>query len=99
MINRRDLGIYLLNAAKGRFCSVTFTKKDGTLRTLTVQPRAVKTHLAENPSPAHKAAAEALRRNHPELLPVWDVHARAIKSVNLDTIKRIRVNGLDLRVL
>lgn len=97
-ISRRNLSKFLLDNAKGRFCSITFTKKDGTVRTLTVQPHAVKTHLAENPSPVHRQAAEARKKNHPHLLPVYDVQDKRIKSINLDTVSRIRVDGISLQV-
>jgi hypothetical protein len=97
-IARRNLSKFLLDRAKGRFCSITFTKKDGTVRTITVQPHAVKTHLAANPSPSAKQAAETRKVKYPHLLPVYDIHAKTIKSINLDTVSRIKVDGIALHV-
>lgn len=89
----RDIAKSMLERAKGRFCAIEFIKKDGSIRTLTVQPHAVKTHLVENPTASGKQAAETRRKNHPNLFPVYDVHARQIKSVNLDTLCSIKVDG------
>lgn len=87
---RRDL----IAQAGGRFCAVTFRRKDGTLRRMQVQPaalaRRVKGPLASEP--ARRAAATRAAR-HPHLLPVWDVRARAPRSIDLRTVSRIAVDG------
>ena len=61
----------LIASAKGRFCAVTFTKKDGTERTMRVQPAALKFHVAGNAAGdvAQRAVATRAAR-HPHLLPV-----------------------------
>ncbi len=93
ILTRRKVAKALLDTTSGRFISITFIKKDGSERKLTISPSAVKTHLAENPSDSAKQATETRRKNHPNLYPVYDVHAKQIKSVNLDTITKIVIDG------
>lgn len=97
MSTKHAIGKVIFDLAKGRFISITFRKKDGTIRTLTCQPSAVKTHLSPSPSPSHVKAAETRKKNHPNLLPVYDVHSRSIKSINLDTILSVKIDGHELR--
>ena len=94
ILARRNIAKTLLGATAGRFISVTFIKKDGSERTLSIQPHAVKTHLAENPSESAKKATETRKANNPHLFPVYDVQAKCIKSINLDTITRIKMEGM-----
>ncbi|MEM6890897.1 MAG: hypothetical protein AAF636_22585 [Pseudomonadota bacterium] len=84
----------LIESAKGRFVSVVFTKKDGSLREMRVQPAKLKFHLRGDAAPeSAKRAAEKRKARHPHLLPVWDVEASAPRSVNLATVSRIAVDG------
>ncbi|WP_340262310.1 hypothetical protein [Sulfitobacter pontiacus] len=84
----------LIEAAKGRFCAVTFTKKDGTERTMQVQPSTLQHHVkGDSATEAGKQATQTRKARHPHLLAVWDAQARAPRSVNLATISRIAVNG------
>ncbi|SFD67618.1 hypothetical protein [Roseivivax sediminis] len=84
----------LIASAKGRFCAVTFTKKDGTERTMQVQPAALHSRLkGDAATDAGKRAAESRRASHPNLLPVWDAQKRAARSINLATVTRIAVDG------
>lgn len=84
----------LIASAKGRFASVTFTKKDGTVRRMRIQPAKLKFHMkGDAASEVGKRAAETRKANHPNLLPVWDIEAFAARSVNLATISKIAVNG------
>jgi hypothetical protein len=84
----------LIASAKGRFCRVAFTKKDGSARQMTVQPAALKSHVkgAEGCESARRAA-ETRSERHPHLLPVWDVEKQACRTVNLVTVNQIAVNG------
>ncbi|WP_299847709.1 hypothetical protein [uncultured Roseovarius sp.] len=84
----------MIAAAKGRFASVTFTKKDGSERVMRVQPAKLKFHLKDKTASesARKAALTRAKR-HPHLMPVWDAEASEPRSVNLATISRIAVNG------
>ncbi len=84
----------LIAAAAGRFCAVTFTKKDGTERTMQVQPATLQHHVKGDAATEAAQKATATRKErHPHLLPVWDAKAKAPRSVNLATISRIAVNG------
>ncbi|TNF12808.1 MAG: hypothetical protein EP320_11115 [Rhodobacteraceae bacterium] len=88
----------LIASAKGRFASITFTKKDGTRRVMRVQPATLRQHVkgadASDASDAGRRAAEARAQRHPNLLPVWDAEKQAPRSVNLATVSQIKVNGV-----
>ncbi|MGR3662331.1 MAG: hypothetical protein ACU0CA_14295 [Paracoccaceae bacterium] len=84
----------LIASAGGRFCTVTFTKIDGTERTMRIQPAKLKFHVKG--SAASDSARKAVRtrtRRHPNLFPVWDTDKAAPRSVNLATVSRIVVDG------
>jgi hypothetical protein len=84
----------LIESAGGRFASVTFTKKDGTERVMQVQPAAGKFRVVgDAASDSAKQAVATRKENHPNLLPIWDVAAQAFRSINLDTVKRVVVDG------
>jgi hypothetical protein len=84
----------LIASAGGRFCAVTFIRKDGTERRMQVQPAALSRRLkGEAASEAAKRATFARQERHPHLLPVWDVRAGAPRSINLATVSRIAVDG------
>ena len=86
----------LITSAKGQFCSVTFIKKDGTRRVMTIQPAKLKFEVkGESGSEPHRRAAETRATTHPNLFPVWSVDAKGVRSVNLDTVEKIRVGGED----
>ncbi|MFG6543815.1 hypothetical protein ACGYLM_07365 [Sulfitobacter sp. 1A10445] len=85
----------LIASAGGRFCAVTFTKADGTERTMQVQPATLQRHVkGDAATETGKRAVETRKARHPHLLPVWDAKARAPRSVNLATILRIAVDGV-----
>ena len=84
----------LIAAAGGRICAVTFTKKDGSLRTMKVQPASLRFRVkGEDACPAARKAAATRAERHPNLMPVWDIEKGAARSVNLATISRIVVDG------
>ena len=84
----------ILAAAGNRFASVTFIKKDGTVRRMSVHPTALRNHVKGTAaSEAAQAAAHTRAVNNPHLLNVWDAKARAPRSVNLDTVLRIAADG------
>lgn len=93
IVTRRKIVAATIKAASGRFITVDFIKKDGTFRTMNIQPETVKTHLAVNPSISGRKAAESRRKRHPNLLPVWDLSSKHIKSVNIDTVVSVRIDG------
>lgn len=84
----------LIAKAKGRFCRVVFTKKDGTQRRMTVQPAALKFHVkGEDASEAGRKAAASRAERHPHLMPVWDAEKKAPRSINLATVSQIIAHG------
>lgn len=86
----------LIANAKGRFCGVTFIKADGTLRRMNVQPAKLALHVKGDAATEAGQKATATRKaRHPHLFPVWDVRANAPRSINLETVKAIRINGTD----
>ena len=71
------------------FVSVTFVKKDGTLRTMVVNPLAGRKTLTGT-----RVAASAKRAaNHPHLLNMWDIHSAGWRSINIDTVQQITALG------
>lgn len=85
----------LVASAQGRFCSVTFIKKDGTVRVMNIQPARIAKAIKDPDEVADidKQRTAARRANNPHLLPVWDNAKQAIRSVNLDTVTEIKVDG------
>lgn len=85
----------LIASAKGRFCSVVFTKADGTERTMVVQPAALRGHVkGATATQAGQRATIARKVRHPHLMPVWDVQAKAPRYINLATIKTITTGDI-----
>lgn len=68
----------------GRFFSVTFRKKDGSLRKM-IARRGVKRNIQGNPryNPADY-----------NLLVVWSVNDEAYRSINLNTVLEVKAAGL-----
>ena len=91
LVEKREL----IEAAKGQICSVTFVKKDGSIRTMKVQPAKLRFHVKGDAASEQAQRAVATRAaNHPNLLNVWDVEAQAPRSINLATVTRIAAGGL-----
>lgn len=86
----------LLLGAGSHFASVEFVKKDGTIRTMLVQPATGPVRLAAAPQASEegKAAAKIRAANNPHLLNIWDHAKAAWRSVNLDTVRRVQVNKI-----
>lgn len=85
----------LIRSAKGRFASVTFIKKDGSVREMRVQPAKLKYHVKGHAaSPSAQRAAEKRKARHPHLMAVWDADKAAPRSINLATVTEIRLDGM-----
>lgn len=85
----------LIASAGGRFCAVTFTKADGTERTMQVQPATLQRHVkGVAATEGGKQAVQTRKARHPHLLSVWDAKAHAPRCVDLATISRIAVDGV-----
>ena len=79
-MKKTDLWIKMFNLTRGRFFSVTFRKKDGSLRTLNGQ--------------TGKIIDGKIRKN--KYLVVTDVQNSAYRMVNLSTIKSFKCEELSL---
>lgn len=91
---RRALITQIIASAGGQFASVTFVKKDGTVRTMNVQPAAGKSRVVgDAASDSAKQAVATRKENHPNLLAIWDTANSAFRSINLDTVTRVAVHG------
>lgn len=92
--SRRENIRRLIEGAGGRFASVKFVKKDGEVRVMQVQPAAGKFHVVgDAASESAKQAVETRKQNHPNLMAIWDVAKQAFRSINLDTVQEVRVDG------
>lgn len=93
--------------SNGKFFSVTFVKKDGTVRKMLCRT-GVGLNLADHTkgeadilagviSPEAKKVMAVRKRaaNNPHLLNVWDVQKKAWRSVNMDTVLSVRANGFN----
>jgi len=69
----------VIKAKAGKFFSVEFIKKDGTPRLMLCRT-GVKKYLAPNPRPMRRS--EVVQK-------VYDVHKKAYRSFNFDTVTRI----------
>ncbi len=92
---RRYAQIKALAATAGaRFITCEFVKVNGEERTMTIQPRALAKHVkGEAASESAQRGAATRAANHPNLWNVWDVHKRAPRSVNMDTLSAIVIDG------
>jgi len=83
----------LIQNAGSRFAQVTFIKKDGSERTMLVQPATGKYHVrGDEKSESRKQAQVTYKANNPHLMPCWDVDRQAFRTINLDTVVRIAAN-------
>ena len=73
----------IIEDSNGKFVSVTFTKKDGTLRCLNGRIGVVK-HLKGGKSTV----------DHDKYLVLFDVINGGYRCVNRDTIQRVTVDGV-----
>ncbi len=98
-INKRRLNRYnqirgLVKSAGSRFMSITFIKKDGSERLMQIQPMGLAKHVkGDKASESAQRAVATRATNNPNLLNVWDVHKKAARSVNMDTVLRLVIAG------
>lgn len=72
-----------------KFFTVTFTKKDGTLRTMNCR-LGVKKHL--------KGGQKSYNDDNFNYVTVYDLVKGGYRTVNLDTIKSVKARGLKVNV-
>lgn len=92
-LHTRDRVRGLIQSAGSRFCTVSFIKADGSARTMTIQPRVTSHIKGLFATETGQKAAATRAANHPELLNVWDVANRAPRSINLDTVNTVAIDG------
>jgi hypothetical protein len=78
----------LLDSANGKFFSVEFIKKDGSLREMTVKKwiESAFTYGSDNAQAnpvAHK----------PEMYTAVDMEKGQFRNINLNTLKKVKING------
>ena len=83
-IRRERAMVFLWDETQGRIFGCYFTKKDGTMRSM-VARRGVRKYLAGGDLPYD--ARQKL------ILPVFDMQARAYRSVNLASLVSIEIGG------
>lgn len=81
------LDFIILNS-EGRFVSVEFIKKDGTLRKLTGRLGVTK-HL--------KGGVSTLDPN--QYITIFDVEKKGYRAINRDTIKAVTIDGIHMEVV
>ena len=73
---------WLVGILRAQPVKVTFTKRDGSERTMTCT-------LQEGVAVPHEKTTDRVKEVKEEILPVWDMEANAWRSFRLDTIKHI----------
>lgn len=75
----------VINRIGDKFFSVEFIKKDGTLRQMTCRKGVVK----------HLKGGESTVKHIPNLVTVFDTQVGNYRNISLETIRRIRSEGLE----
>ena len=78
----------LINASNGHFFTVTFIKKDGTIRTMNCRT-GVRKHA--------KGGSNGLDAS--KFFTVFDVQRKAYRAINKDTVLAVRVGGVEAAVV
>lgn len=84
-----------IRSCGARFGTVVYFKKDSTIRRLTYQMAAMPSRVLG--TDRGQRASATRKANHPNLLTVWDVHKRAFRTVNLDTVLTVKAAGVVTR--
>lgn len=73
----------MMDANKTKIMTVTFTKKDGTERTMNCMKGVTKHLRGGTSTTAHKD----------NLVTVWDMQKKAYRCINLDTVRQLKAGG------
>lgn len=87
-MTKREMLKSLIKATNGLFFSITFVKKNGEERTLTVKD-GVEKHLVHP-----KGTGSNRQEAYPNLITLFDVNAGKYKSINLDTVTFLKCGNL-----
>lgn len=94
---RRATILALFQAAGSRYVSVLFRKKDGSMRALRFNPRDWRKQAGEAASAGAKRGLEARKALYPNYVRVRCVLVDDWRTVNLDTVRRVRADGTTTR--
>lgn len=89
----------LIETAGARFVRVDFVKKDGSLRKMIAAPKARTGLVGEAASESAKRAVETRKANNPNLVNIFDTRKKGWRSINLDTVYAVQVDGTRYVVL
>ena len=85
--NKRIRDLINKSTKTGQFVGVTFVKKNGEVRRMTIQNSAIKGHIVG--SERGKKWANTMKEKHPNLLAVYSVDAHGVRTINLDTVMTV----------
>jgi len=84
----------LLATAGARMINIKFRKVNGEERSLTFNPKAAPKRVkGEAASKSAQQAAKTRSDNNPNLINVWDHAKQGFRSINMDTIYQIVIDG------
>lgn len=85
----------LLATAGARFITIKFKKVNGDDRSLTFNAKAAAKRVkGDAATPSAQQAAETRSQNNPNLINVWDHAKEGFRSINMDTIYQISIDGV-----
>ena len=79
----------LLKTTNGRFFGVTFVKQDGTLRNMNART-GVSSHI--------KGTGASRAGTNDKYLTVFDAQKRAYRTINLETVQSLKIDGVTFQV-
>lgn len=82
-MNNRDSVYNLIKSTNGKIFSVTFLKKDNTLREMVCRLGVTK----------HLQGGEDNKAHLPQYINVFEMASEKYKTVTLDTVKSVKVDG------
>lgn len=82
--------VKLIRSTKGKIFTVSFVKKDGTLRKMNCRLGVTK-HL--------KGGELAFDPKEYDLIPVFDLQKNAYRMINVETLVEVSVNGESFEVI
>lgn len=85
----------LLATAGARFITIKFRKVNGEDRSLTYNAKAAAKRVkGDAAKPSAQQAAATRSQNNPNLINVWDHAKQGFRSINMDTIYEISIDGV-----
>ena len=85
-----EIALKLIKSTQGQIFNVTFTKKDGSIRSMSCRLGVAK-HL--------KGGELAYDPKEYDLLAVFDVQKKGYRMINLETLERIAISGKEFKVV